>query len=290
MKLFQSVCHRGADVYECGEWVITHMTCPYHTYVFGRYRPKVDDAGNIIPECNLDDWETLNGEKITAENKAKRDNPELPFVADGLYGGSWETIWCTSGWGYPESRQWGRREGRGNRYDGYCGETGYIAFMDCSTGYLYQYGGCGSILDETDSATNLLSRGGGMKQLLIRQPTLYKALIDSGFLQFIRPQDQPDTAGKQLSYLTQAGLMTKSGSVKIRNARDFKLAAPLLDYIDEIKIMPSAQSQMQEIFQPARTEAGMVFPTIDLNGIRDANRLFYRVKFKNETLRLKNTE
>ena len=102
MKLFAAAERRGAIVYRCTDWVMAALPTAKAAQPFGRYRPKVDASGKIIEECNLEDWEG-----ITPENKRRRDSREGAYIADGMYKNSYETTWCTSGWGCSDRRQWG---------------------------------------------------------------------------------------------------------------------------------------------------------------------------------------
>ena len=102
MKLFAAAERRGAIVYKCTDWVMAALPTAKAAQPFGRYRPKVDASGKIIEECNLEDWEG-----ITPENKRRRDSREGAYISDGMYKNSYETVWCTSGYGNQGSRQWG---------------------------------------------------------------------------------------------------------------------------------------------------------------------------------------
>ena len=132
MKLFAAAERRGAIIYKCTDWVMAALPTAKAAQPFGRYRPKVDVNGKIIEECNLEDWEG-----ITPENKRRRDSREGAYIRDGLYENSYETRWCTSGWGYSDRRQWGNEIGPSNMFDNFKQMGALIAFMDCSTGNLY---------------------------------------------------------------------------------------------------------------------------------------------------------
>jgi hypothetical protein len=64
--------------------------------------------------------------------------------------------------------------------------------MDCKTGYLYWYCGNGHIYDEDDRIDGGILKGiKNMRQLLIRYPSLCEAFIDSGFNDYLAPNDRP---------------------------------------------------------------------------------------------------
>lgn len=88
----------------------------------------------------------------------------------------YETKWCTSGWGREASRQWDNEVGPGNMFGNYNKLGALIAFMDCNTGYLYQYGN-GSLLDECDGLGGILKdAGNNMRKLMIKYPSLHRAI------------------------------------------------------------------------------------------------------------------
>lgn len=168
MKLFAAAGKRGAAIYRCADWVLAAIMNASQAVPFGRYRPKCDSRGNIIEECNLEDWEG-----ITPANKRRRDSAQGSYVVDGLWRQSYETRWCTSGWGHEDRRQWNNTAGPGNMFgSSYLYHGGMIVFMDCKTGYLYQYGN-GTLLDECDQTGGILSGlSGGMQALLLKYPSL----------------------------------------------------------------------------------------------------------------------
>jgi hypothetical protein len=65
-----------------------------------------------------------------------------------------------------------------------------VVFMDCNTGYLYQYCG-GMILDETDRRGGILKGFTNMIDLFSRYPSLHDAFIASGFDEYLAPNDRP---------------------------------------------------------------------------------------------------
>ena len=74
-----------------------------------------------------------------------------------------------------------------------------VAFMDCETGILYQYGlhngyDAGEVLDEVDGTGGLLEGSNNMSRLLSKQPTLYAALDAANALQYVLTVDRPPKA------------------------------------------------------------------------------------------------
>ena len=283
MKLFAAAERRGAIIYKCTDWVMAALPTAKAAQPFGRYRPKVDASGKIIDECNLEDWEG-----ITPENKRRRDSREGAYIADGMYKNSYETTWCTSGWGYSDRRQWGNEIGPSNMFDDFKQMGALIAFMDCSTGNLYQYGN-GELLDECDDTGGILSDvGKSMSRLMIKYPSLQRAITAAGFMKYLRPNDRPATQASMMSQLIQSGMLTSSGSILINSDKQFEFILPLIDFIDELKIAPGCNSTL--VFNAARASSHPVsMPTIDLGGVKKAAGMFQNLTISNEVLRLKNT-
>lgn len=75
-----------------------------------------------------------------------------------------------------------------------------IAFMDCSTGYLYQYGN-GSLLDECDRSGGILRDVSSMRRLMIKYPSLQRAITAAGFTKYLTPDDAPKTQASMLGQL-----------------------------------------------------------------------------------------
>jgi len=219
MKLFAAAEKRGATVYKCADWVIAALPTAVAAQPFGRYRPKVDGSGKIIEACNHEDEEERTDasgrkiiEKITPQNKQLRDSPNGACIHDGMFTDVYETKWCTSGWGYRDKRQWDNRVGPGNMFSNYSSKGALIAFMDCSTGYLYQYGN-GSLLDECDQTGGILKGSSSMSKLMIKYPSLQRAITAAGFTKYLSTDDMPKTQASMLNRLMNSGLMTQSGSV-----------------------------------------------------------------------------
>ena len=283
MKLFAAAERRGAIIYKCTDWVIAALPTAKAAQPFGRSRPKVDASGKIIEECNLEDWEG-----ITPENKRRRDSREGAYIADGMYKNSYETTWCTSGWGNSDRRQWGNEVGPANMFNNYKQMGALIAFMDCSTGNLYQYGDR-ELLDECDGSGGILSGlGKSMSRLMIKYPSLQRAITAAGFMKYLRPNDRPATQASMMSQLIQSGMLTPSGSILINNDKQFEFVLPLIDFIDELKIAPGCSSA--SVFNAARASSSPVsLPIIDLGGVKIAAGMFQNLTISNEVLRLKNT-
>lgn len=283
MKLFAAAERRGAIVYKCTDWVMAALPTAKAAQPFGRYRPKVDASGKIIEECNLEDWEG-----ITPENKRRRDSWDGAYISDGMYKNSYETVWCTSGYDNPGYRQWGNEVGPGNMFDTYSKMGALIAFMDCSTGNLYQYGN-GDLLDECDDTGGILSDvGRSMSRLMIKYPSLQRAITAAGFMKYLKPNDRPATQASMMSQLIQSGMLTSSGSILINSDEQFEFVLPLIDFIDELKIAPGCSSD--SVFSAARASSSPVnLPIIDLGGVKRAAGMFQNLTISNEVLRLKNT-
>ena len=158
-------------------------------------------------------------------------------------------------------------------FSSYSGRGALIAFMDCGTGYLYQYGN-GSLLDECDRSGGILrDANGSMRRLMIKYPSLQRAITAAGFVKYLKPDDQPKTQASMLGQLMQSGMMTSSGSILINNSGDFETVLPIIDFIDELKIAPECSPE--SVFNAARTSDKPVgLPTIDLGGVKLAKQMF----------------
>lgn len=288
MKLFAAAEKRGAAIYKCADWVLAALKTASQAVPFGRYRPKCDSKGNIIEECNLEDWEG-----ITPENRRRRDSAQGACVQDGLWRESYETKWCTSGWGHSERRQWNNDAGPGNMFGGsYLYHGGLVVFMDCKTGYLYQYGN-GELLDECDQRNGILSGlGGGMQALMLKYPSLAKALAASGFSAYIKPSDRAATPEDHMRILMQSGRLMPSGSVLVNSAEEFASIVPIINLIDEIKLGSgfNGVAFSGALDRTSDGKAPIAMPVVDLGNISDGSRMFSNIILRNSPLRLKNTD
>ena len=165
-------------------------------------------------------------------------------------------------------------------FDNYNQMGALIAFMDCSTGNLYQYGS-GELLDECDGSGGILyGLGKSMSRLMIKYPSLQRAITAAGFMKYIRPKDRPATQASMLGQLMQSGMLTSSGSILINSDKQFEFVLPLIDFIDELKIAPGCSSD--SVFNAARESGSPVsLPIIDLGGVKRAAGMFQNLTISN---------
>ena len=94
MKLFDDAKHYGAEIIENTSYIACVCRNYAQTHVFGRAKPKVDDIGEILPQCNKRDDEGIND-----VNKSIRDSEDHPYVQDnlGFDDQPFEAGWCVMG-------------------------------------------------------------------------------------------------------------------------------------------------------------------------------------------------
>ena len=170
LKLFEDLKHMGGKVFSNAGWICGICYTRVQNHIFGRFKPAVDENGDIIELANKrdDELEALvqNG-KITQDeaNNAMsiRDNPKSIRVTEGEYHDRLtETHWCTTGcrqsdiakycaWNVDDTTMkevnfWYRYNCidssisyNDKEQDGPEHRNPYWVFMDLSNGVLFQY-------------------------------------------------------------------------------------------------------------------------------------------------------
>ena len=292
MKLFAAAEHYGATVGQTSDWVYAVCTKPDQIHPFGRNKPVVLPGTNEIdPACNLEDWETdADGNKITAANRAKRDDKTrtYPRVKDGITTGDGKSLdehashtgqskkgvynaeanWCVCGtldghyeWTYPNLKY-----GYPSYYDDM---HPLIAFMEKSTGRMYLYANKGSEefkneLDLVEVKTGNWLYGDFYKQhpsFAVLHKLLCSRYYQIGGDENASPEELYDKA-------FQTGMVTKNGFIKIKNRNEALKYQPIFDRFSGIYV---DNEQAAEMFCGVDMRAVDV---VDFTNVRSASRAF----------------